>query len=151
MAQSRTDPLGFWRHALEFASAARAVRLESRGNVSLPAYYLLGHSVELPLKAFLLARGIPLRQLRSRSFGHDLVALLAEARRRRLGMEVRLTPVDMGVIQLLNYEYVAKRYEYRETGVYRIPDASLAQDVADRLVSGLKEYCEKRTHGPKHA
>ena len=135
---------------MEFSDAARAV-IANGNKVSLPAYYLLGHSIELSLKAFLLVRGISLDRLRSKNYGHDLVALLSEARRHRLGNEAPLKPRDIGVIQLLNFDYVAKRYEYRESRIYYIPDASLAQDVTDRLVRGLKDYCERSTIPGKRA
>jgi hypothetical protein len=137
--------MGLWRHAREFADAGLAVRIANPNRISLPAFYLIGHSIELSLKAFLLGRGVALNRLRSKEFGHDLAALLKEARRRRLGNEVPLKPKHLGVIQLLNFEYVAKKYEYRETGVYHTPDASFAQEVANRLVDGLKDFCERHT------
>jgi hypothetical protein len=133
---------------MEFSDAARAVRIANKNKVSLPAYYLLGHSIELSLKAFLLARGVTFKELKSKKYGHDLMALLSAARRHRLGTEVPLKARDIGLIQLLNFEYVAKRYEYRETGIYQIPDAALAQDVADRFVQKLKYFCENHTNRP---
>jgi hypothetical protein len=147
MDTARTTAMGFWRHAREFADAARAVRVAdgSKLRMLLPVLYLLGHSVELSLKAFLLGRGVPIGTLRSREYGHDLAALLKEARRRRLGNEVPLQSRHLNVIQLLNYEYVAKKYEYRETGMYYTPDPSLTQDVADRLIGGLEVYCREQT------
>jgi hypothetical protein len=56
----------------------------------MPYYFLLGQSIELSLKAFLLGRGVPLKELRSRKYGHNLETLLDEARRRKLGLEVKL-------------------------------------------------------------
>ena len=110
---------------------------------------LLGHSIELSLKAFLAARGVSVADLKSRKYGHDLKALLTEARKRRLGLEVKLTPVDIGVIKLLNFDYVAKRFEYRETGVYHLPLINLAEEVTLKLVKGLKKYCETSMLSPK--
>ena len=38
--------------------------------------YLIGHSIELSLKSFLLSRGLKIDELRGRKYGHDLSALL---------------------------------------------------------------------------
>lgn len=142
MTKERTSPNTLWRHAQQFAHAARVIRHEHKGNrVLFPAYYLIGHSIELSLKAFLLRKGIPVSELKSRKYGHDVEVLLKEARRRRLGAYVKLSQKDVGVLYLLSYEYVAKKYEYLESGTYHLPDISFVQDIASRLVDGLKDYC----------
>ncbi|MEK6553511.1 MAG: hypothetical protein AABZ54_08705, partial [Bacteroidota bacterium] len=53
-------------------------------------YYLIGHSIELSLKSFLLRRGLKKEELKNK-YGHDLSALLSESRRRKLGNIVKLT------------------------------------------------------------
>ena len=145
MTVALTTPLGLWLHAKQFADAARAVRGGGENHILLPAYYLLGHSIELSLKAFLLGRGVPLTKLKSKTFGHDIKALLTESRNHRLGSEVKLDPREIGVIILLNHDYVAKRFEYRETGTYHLPYDWLTQNIADKLVKGLKRFCERVT------
>lgn len=122
--------------------------LEDR--VSLPAYYLWGHSLELSLKAFLLGRGVPIETLKSRNFGHDLKALLKEARKHRLGTEVPLDQKEIGVISLLSHDYAAKRFEYRETGTYHLPYDFLTRRVAEKFVQLLKPYCQRVTVGKKN-
>jgi len=54
------------------------------------AYFLVGCSIELSLKAFLFARGEKINRLK-REYGHDLSKLIFESRRRKLGREVKLT------------------------------------------------------------
>lgn len=149
MTIERTTPMGLWRHSKEFFDAAHVVLNAAGSSVSLPVYYLFGHSIELSLKAFLAARGVSLADLKSRKFGHDLNALLIEARKRRLGLQVKLSRIDVEVIKLLNFDYVAKRFEYRETGVYHLPLINLAEDVTHKLVKGLKNYCETNTLSSK--
>ena len=85
-----TTPFSTHRLAGEFLAAALKIQPVATSAtaklgqpLSLTAYYLLGHSIELSLKAFLLGRGVPIRTLRSKAYGHDLAALLHEARRRR--------------------------------------------------------------------
>jgi len=53
----------FWRRAKEFAEAANVVAGAAGDQVSLPAYYLWGHSIELSLKVFLIGHDITLREL----------------------------------------------------------------------------------------
>jgi hypothetical protein len=90
--------------------------------VSLPAHFLLGRSIELSLKAFLLHHGFLVDDLRKKKLGHNLRALLEQARRRGLERHIKLEAVDFGAIQLLSYDYAEKRLEYRVTaGTYYLP------------------------------
>jgi hypothetical protein len=60
----RTTPIGMARYAIDFYAAAIAVddRLGDQPGHEIiapaPAYYLLGHALELGLKAYLLEKGI---------------------------------------------------------------------------------------------
>ena len=83
MNDTRTTPFGMWRYGNDFRKAALAVLTEHNDRVFVPYYFLLGQSIELSLKAFLMGRGVSLYVLSSRKYGHDLKALLDEARRRR--------------------------------------------------------------------
>jgi hypothetical protein len=75
----------FLVYAEEFLAAAECA---NKKKLLIPKYYLLGHSIELSLKAFLMKRGNKLSDLRSHKFGHNLYALLRESRRRKLGKVV---------------------------------------------------------------
>ena len=122
---------------------ARSEVAELRQSVSLVGYYLLGHSVELSLKAFLLGRGLTIKVLRNKPYGHDLVALVREARRRRLGNLVKLSRRDLAVIDTLNECYGAKELEYAFTGARRLPHYSLAAGLAHTLLESVGPYCRK--------
>lgn len=76
--------------------------------VSIPAYFLVGHSIELALKAFLRAKGVSVYDLRSTEYGHNLESLVRESRRRKLGIAVRLTKADIAGVLLLNQSYRPK-------------------------------------------
>ena len=110
---------GFWSHAKEFLSATNVVkdpRESNNGRIDfsliVPAYYLVGHSIELSLKSYLAAKGYKVSELRSKKYGHDLEKLLIEARRRNLGREVKLSKHQVKAIKLLNDTYKSKRFEY---------------------------------------
>jgi hypothetical protein len=142
MKKFQTTPLGLWNRAKEFAEAASVVADAAGDRVSLPAYYLWGHSIELCLKAFLFACGVPLRKLKSKDFGHNLKALVDEATHHNIKRQVHLSARELGEIYVLNYEYVAKRFEYHETETYHLPSKDRTKRIAEKLVLLLKRHCE---------
>ena len=144
---SRTTPFGFWSYSEKFLDASYAVSKppltevdKLRAKPSLPAYFLVGHAIELALKSFLLAKGTELEVLRSRKYGHDLEALLFECRRRKLGSQVTLSKNECNAILLLNISYKSKKLEYMEYGSYRFPEYGYIYTVAKKLVKGLAIY-----------
>lgn len=145
MSDSKTTPYGMWRYGNDFRQAAIAVLSHHNDRAFMPYYFLLGQSIELSLKAFLLGRGVPLKELRSKKYGHNLKALLDEARHRRLGVEVKLEGTHCAVIHFLGIEYLDKRFQYIQTGMMHLPEAWLAQEAADKLSNGLEPYCRKVT------
>lgn len=142
---NRTEPFGMWRYGDDFRKAALAVLEKHDERGFMPYYFLLGQSIELSLKAFLMGRGVPLKELRSGNIGHDLKALLDEARRRKLGLEVKLESAHCAVIHLLGIEYLDRRFQYIRTGMMSLPDTRLAQETADLLSAGLNDYSYRAT------
>jgi hypothetical protein len=133
---------GFVLHAKEFLVAAELVL--NRQGASLPVYFLFGRSIELSLKAFLLQQGMGARDLKSKKFGHDLAALFAAAKERELEKWVSFDEREVGVLQLLNYDYLEKRFEYRVTGgTYHLPLIDVTEQVARKLVHGIQKYCSQ--------
>lgn len=128
---------GFLNDAKEFLAAAELI-LNRSSEVSLPSYFLLGRSVELSLKAFLLASGMSRNELTYRKYGHDLEALLNEARMRGIENAIPIDDVKLGVLALLNYDYSEKRSEYRVSGgIYRIPMIDVTLNIARKLANDL--------------
>ena len=107
-------------------------------------HYLIGHSIELSLKSFLLSRGLKIDELRSRKYGHDLSALLIESRRRKLGNIVKLTQREIKAINLLSFFYKDKLLEYTEIGFYRFPPYKLIHGLANKLHSKIRLFCGLR-------
>ena len=98
----------------------------------------VGRTIEFLLKSYLLSVGVSVERLRSREFGHNLVALYTEARTRGIDPLIGSDSVLAGLMQLLNLEYGSKRLEYRESGtMYSIPDAEIARAVIRRLLKGI--------------
>jgi len=50
------------------------------------------------------------------------------------------------VLELLSYDYMEKRFEYRVTGgTYCLPLIDVTEQVARKLVSGLEKFCADTT------
>jgi len=143
---NRTTPFGMWRYGDDFRNAAIAVLTVRNERHFMPYYFLLGQSVELLLKAFLLARGVALEELRKK-YGHNLKKLLDESRRRKLGTEAKLDSSHCGAIHILGIEYLGRRFQYIRTGGMLLPEARIAQEATDKLSKGLKKYCYMKTKG----
>ncbi|MBO1273235.1 hypothetical protein J3L11_16460 [Shewanella sp. 4t3-1-2LB] len=134
-------PHGFLKHSQEFLEAADLV-LRDKTEVSFPGYFLLGRSLELAFKAFLLKKGLSIKKLRSKEYGHNLGALLKASMENGLAQIVLFEPIEVGTIQLLSHDYMQKRLEYRETGqTYYLPFIDVTHRVAHRLAHGLSEFC----------
>lgn len=137
--QPNDIPAGFIRHAREFLAAAELV-LNQTEEVSLPSLFLFGHSIELSLKAFLLACGMTRNELK-KNFGHNLEALLDESIKRGLEKEISIEDVERGVLQLLNKEYQSKRLEYLDSGgIYSMPVPHVIVQISRKLVNVLDEF-----------
>ncbi|MGJ5155397.1 hypothetical protein [Bradyrhizobium sp. HKCCYLR1023] len=97
------NPLVHLQHlelAEEFLKAFRDLPREGPSGipVSWPRYFMLCHAIELALKAFLLARGRTVPELRSRPFGHDISALMTEA----IGLGLSIGPLARSEIDRLS-------------------------------------------------
>lgn len=146
MTVARTTSAGLWRFSKEYLHAASVVSKAKNGSFSHPAHFLFGRSIELALKAFLLARGVPYSKLRNSPFGHSLANLLSEARRRRLGLECKLSAKEVRTILLLDLEYSSKRHEYIVTGSFSAPRNMSLLFLTTKLVTSLDRYCVNSTY-----
>jgi len=128
-----------WRFGTTYCAAAITLSNSDPDKLFIPALQLSGQSIELLLKAFLLKRGATLADLKKRS--HGLTGLLVEAKRRRLGLLVRVPRTEQQTIQLLDETYSSQRLRYIVSGSVRFPQLCDAISAARRLSNGLVEYC----------
>ena len=141
MRTGQTTSSGLWRFARDYAVAADAAQKAAGDRFSHPVYFLHGRSIELALKAFLVARGTPYKTLKFRPYGHDIMMLLKEARRRRLGQFVKLGRAELLSLKHLNDEYSAKNYEYIVTGSFVAPGLIGLTLITWSLVTSLERFC----------
>jgi hypothetical protein len=139
-----TTPIGLARYAHDFFDSARAVeeQLGKATNFNLvspvPSMYLIGHSIELALKAYLLQHGLTLSDLRSyKKYGHDLHACQIKANELGLAAIVSFHPAEEGAIELLNNLYSTKQLEYIVTGTKYMPAFGLVESFAIKLIRAV--------------
>ena len=129
-----------WRYGDDYRKAAVAVLIQYPEQPFAPHLSLLGHSIELALKAFLLAQGVELDSLKNK-FRHDLRALAKEARHCGIETRVNLQAAHWAVIDLLSDEYMSKRFHYIRTGRMMVPDIRLVHEAAEQLCGCLEAHC----------
>ena len=134
-----TSPEGLLHYAKEFMDAANVVADES----VMASHTLIGHSIELGLKAFLLAKGIPMEQLKFKPYGHDLGYMLDAADALDLNSYVEFAADHRTAIGVLNDVYSTHGFRYYEPNTVPIPEWNTVNDVADRLVQRLREITQE--------
>lgn len=130
---SQNLALAFWRRSNEFFEAANLVAEAAGEQVSIPAYYLWAHSIELSLKVFLISHGVSLRELKSRKLGHSLTSLWQKAVTLGFDQKIHLYPREIGTILLLSQQYAEKKFEYAETSHFDLPFMHLMKRTSSRL------------------
>lgn len=145
------SPLGFHHYAAEFLRAATGLQITA--DFSPVPYYLFSRSIELALKAFLLAKGFPKRKLKHRSIGHDLEKALKKAVSLGLHDIVVISSRHTDELKKANNYYASKGFEYFKvvkavTGYRNLPDLAVLSDLASILVSKLEPICFQATDGP---
>ena len=130
------------RYSHEFMEAALAVD-EKIGHrpgfeivAPIPVLYLVGHSIELSLKSYLLQQGITLSDLR-RNFGHNLHDSFRKAKELGLLNHVSFTNQEEGAFEILNTLYSTKQLEYIITGAKHFPIFGLVELFAVKLFNSV--------------
>lgn len=140
---ARTTPVGLSRYAKDFFDCALAVD-ETIGerpgfeiNAPVPVMYLVGHAIELSLKAYLSSRGISLEDLASRKYGHNLVKCYNQACQLGLLDLVAFEPEEVEGMKVLNELYCTKQLNYIVTGEKLFPVFGPIQGFAERLLAAV--------------
>ena len=144
-------PLLFRRYADEFWE----VGVEMTSDFTPVRCFLYCKSIELSLKAFLLAKGVPVSMLRSRKkpgIGHDLEKALREAESRGLGDFVEITRESREELRKANDFYVVKGLEYadnEEVMMHRgyFPDAKVLSKFARVLIWVFEDFWSESVQG----
>lgn len=142
---TRTTPFGLIRYAHDFYDSARALQdqlgRETRFNLvsPMPSMYLIGHSIELAFKAYLLNHLLTLQDLRSNRYGHDLAACQDKANELGLKELAFFEPQESAAFNLLHDLYSTKQLEYIVTGTKSMPLFELVEDYARKLIRAVSK------------
>lgn len=149
---TKTTSIGLGRYSCEFLEAALAAdSTMGRRNgfeifAPIPVLFLVGQSIELALKAFLLSRGVPLENLKSEC-GHQLHISIRKAKELGLLEIVDLTREEVSTIEVLDRLYSSKQLQYIVTGLKEFPIFGPLQRAALRLVHAI---CNDIGFAPRH-
>lgn len=106
---------------------------------------MYGHALELALKAFLLAKGSPVKPLK-RKIGHDLEKLLNKTLEQGLEDIVSLSDENKANIRLLSKTYCGKYLEYHSSPLqYDLPAPKDIEEVVFHIIDNLKGFCFEAT------
>lgn len=142
-AIDRTSAIGTARFAYEFLNAAlhehaRAHHPTDSDISSAPGLYLIGHGIELTLKAYSLGQGMTPRDLRKLGQnGHDLMQAFNAAISRGLDCQLSDEQGELAALEVLNESYAVKEFEYITTGATRWPRFSVLSAVACKLYNSV--------------
>jgi hypothetical protein len=98
----------------------------------------MGRALELGLKAYLVHRGVPLKDLgNSWKFSHNLEACLAEAERLGLSGHVAIRDQDRDIVRVVNAVYKPKFLEYFVRGPTTRPQYGFLQETTLRILDAV--------------
>jgi hypothetical protein len=137
------SPLAFIIYSKDFYSAYTSFSPENA--FSPAAYYLICRSLELSMKAYLLANGVSRDQIK-RSLGHDLHKILLKSKNLGLFSLVSISDEEHDNIIKANRWYVRKGFEYFEIkniveGRSTLPDINVLDRLANQLIIKLEPFC----------
>jgi len=119
--------------AMAVAAAADAYSARGPSNISaLTLQFLLGRSLELALKAFLIHRNFT--EARLSTFGHDLSELLGQATEHSFVLGSGTTEIDRKAVAALSSYYVAKLLEYPQTAGYQLVASGVLREILHRTI-----------------
>jgi len=121
-------------HAFSFAAAADAYSARGYTAAKHVLSFLLGRSIELAYKAYLIRQGAT--EARLRKLGHSLAALQAAAEETGFSSGTTLSMQDCEVIRFLDTDYRDKSFEYPERRITTGYNEGLVRTVTDKVLRG---------------
>lgn len=136
------SPAGFRVYAADFLNAHQSYRPSQP--FSPTSYYLICHSLELSMKAFLLAKGMTRAEIKC--IGHNLAVLLKKVKELDIDTICSVSDAEAKEIRKANAWYLRKGFEYFELrnlkdGPKTLPDLKVLIKIAQSLVKDLEPLC----------
>lgn len=124
-----------WALANGYYAAAARLLEAGGGETFMPSLFLLLHSLELHLKAFLFSQGMSEKQLRTIS--HDLLGCLRACQERGLSKHVHLSWREKMQIVRVNRYYKSKELEYFVPRAKSFGSVENLAGAVDRVSKGV--------------
>ena len=145
-AVARMGPIGLWMYAEAFCRAAKSLP-KPEVPYEPVRYYLICHSIELVLKAYLSLHGATMLELADSAYGHKLDAILGSAESKGLGSVAILSPEHHAEIHKASVYYGGKVFEYPAVGEAFVgypglPSFERLLEVAVLLLGSLEQSCK---------
>ena len=144
MTTRSTAPIGFARYSNEFFRAALMVD-DKMGTekgyetiAPIPVMYLIGHSIELSLKSYLIHKGATEDDLR-KEYGHNLTKAFNAASDAGLCDVIDCDTFEIDVLNILNTLYQSKQLNYIQTGGKEFPMFGPLETLAKKLLVGISK------------
>jgi len=142
-SEDLTHSRALWHHAGEFRKASTTIqKADKHGPHDRIGYYLICHSIELCLKAFLRGKGFSIQG--QRNLGHDLQKLVEEADGHKLDDYFAISSGQRTALLRANKYYVLKELEYPVIGPKNLPDIELLNSLADGLLDKTRDFCREK-------
>jgi hypothetical protein len=137
-------PFGMLDYAENYRRAAEKLAGDDNAiehEMMMPAHHLMAHSIELSLKAFLLASEVPYSELMRWELGHHLDKLLARADALGLEQAVPIDEIDRSVLATLAAMHSKHEFRYIQTGSKTLPYWTFIEQLATKLTQNLHDRC----------
>jgi hypothetical protein len=137
----RTTPVGLARYARDYFDAALAADdvLGKREGYEIvapaPVMFLVAHSIELALKAYLRFTGVSIDDLKKVS--HNLIECWQCAVDRGVKKHVILTEEDVDVLKIISDLHASTELRYMQTGYKTFPVFGPLESLAKKLLDSL--------------
>lgn len=143
----RMGSVGLHVYAESYLSAARLLPAPSVPFDPVRPY-LVCHSIELSLKAFLSLQGMKMLKLAENKLGHNLDSLLVCAMESGMDKLVQLSEPNISAIELATIYYAGKVFEYPAvaeafSAYPQLPQIESLFDTANILVESLRQPCRE--------
>lgn len=135
----------FYREARYFEKAAKTLYENKPDDLSeTPIYYLIGHSIELSLKSYLITENYSMNALKR--IGHNLEKLFDKSLKCNNFNSTFSLKEDISIvkenIESLNYYYCKKHFEYPLSGLKIVPILDWLFQFLNNILNGCKILCE---------
>lgn len=138
----RKAAIGIWTDANSWHEAANVLVASGNKKITHPTYSCVARTLELVLKAYLLANDVSLSTLK-KHIGHDLERAVTRANALGLEKLYEISKAEHVAIRMINPYYLHKEFEYRVTGFKTYPTVDVLLALNEKLLRVTRALCRK--------